>query len=390
MNVGEAELSVNLYLTLRNSCPPDSIAGKVGMITPYSQQLDELKRHFKKALGDRYETEVEINTVDGFQGREKDIIICKLLHFSCFRSGLTYLLNIVSTVRADPRSGVGFLNDIRRMNVSLTRAKFACYVIGSEATLRSSKPWSALLDHSYKTECIVHVENPTCNLLTLEPMVLPRRGPSPRDHKSDHSFNARGHPPQRGFQAPPHISINQDHSRPNIRAPSSSFPPHLQPSLKEGFPPSKGLVEQSFNHGGRGGRGTGRGGRGKGKGSGHQGRGEFNSTHYQENKKKGVPSRGDCHGACDSLLHPPPLPPPLLHTPEHSFGYGGQGGKASQGVRRRVCQNGNPRDPRVNRSSKPLKRTKINNEGVNKEDGEIDESDTEKEEGEIESSPSFP
>jgi hypothetical protein len=55
-----------------------------------------------------------------------------------------------------------------------------------------------------------------------------------------------------------------------------------------------------------------------------------------------------------------------------------------------VCQNGNPRDPRVNRSSKPLKRTKINNEGVNKEDGEIDESDTEKEEGEIESSPSFP
>ncbi|RLN46974.1 hypothetical protein BBJ29_003259 [Phytophthora kernoviae] len=103
MNVGEAELAVNLYLTLKNSCPPDAIAGKVGMITPYSQQMEELRNRFRRALGERYEQEVEINTVDGFQGREKDIII-------------------LSTVRADPKAGVGFLNDIRRMNVALTRA----------------------------------------------------------------------------------------------------------------------------------------------------------------------------------------------------------------------------------------------------------------------------
>ncbi|CAI5730304.1 unnamed protein product [Hyaloperonospora brassicae] len=154
MNVGEAELAVNLYLTLRNSCPSDSIAGKVGMITPYSQQMEELRNRFRRALGERYEQEVEINTVDGFQGREKDIII-------------------LSTVRADPKAGVGFLNDIRRMNVALTRAKFACYVIGKEKTLRSSKPWSALLDHAYNRQCIVHVESPHCNLLKLEPLEQP-------------------------------------------------------------------------------------------------------------------------------------------------------------------------------------------------------------------------
>lgn len=78
MNVGEAELAVNLYLTLKKSCPPDSVAGKVGMITPYSQQMEELRSRFRHALGKHYDTEVEINTVDGFQGREKDIIICKL------------------------------------------------------------------------------------------------------------------------------------------------------------------------------------------------------------------------------------------------------------------------------------------------------------------------
>lgn len=68
---------MNLYLTLKKSCPPDAVAGKVGMITPYSQQMDELRNRFRRALGDRYDSEVEINTVDGFQGREKDIIIRK-------------------------------------------------------------------------------------------------------------------------------------------------------------------------------------------------------------------------------------------------------------------------------------------------------------------------
>jgi senataxin len=76
LNAGEAEMAVNLYLTLKNSCPPDAVAGKVGVITPYSQQNDELKNRFRRALGDGFESEVEINTVDGFQGREKDIIIC--------------------------------------------------------------------------------------------------------------------------------------------------------------------------------------------------------------------------------------------------------------------------------------------------------------------------
>ena len=76
LNVGEAQLAVNLFLTLKNSCPPDTVSGKLGMITPYSQQMEELRKRFREELGERYDQEVEINTVDGFQGREKDIIIC--------------------------------------------------------------------------------------------------------------------------------------------------------------------------------------------------------------------------------------------------------------------------------------------------------------------------
>lgn len=212
MNVGEAELAVNLFLTLKNSCPPNAISGKVGMITPYSQQMDELRNRFRHALGERYEQEVEINTVDGFQGREKDIII-------------------LSTVRADPKAGVGFLNDIRRMNVALTRAKFACYVIGKENTLRSSKPWSALLDHAYNHHCIVHVESPKCNLLTLKPMERP----------SETSRNAGA-------------SSNSHHQGPQ----------HHYDQTMRADPYGNGRKGRGRGNEGRGGRRGGRGGRGRG------------------------------------------------------------------------------------------------------------------------------
>ena len=63
--------------------PDEQLAARrrVGVITPYAQQLSLLKRLFERALGPRWAAEVDVNTVDGFQGREKDIIL-----FSCVRS----------------------------------------------------------------------------------------------------------------------------------------------------------------------------------------------------------------------------------------------------------------------------------------------------------------
>ena len=75
-NEQEVLLALNLFLTLRQSFDPSTICGNVGIITPYSDQLSLLKKLFRRDIGDDYGNEVEINTVDGFQGREKDIIIC--------------------------------------------------------------------------------------------------------------------------------------------------------------------------------------------------------------------------------------------------------------------------------------------------------------------------
>jgi senataxin len=69
------------------------------------------------------ENGIEINTVDAYQGREKDIII-------------------ISTVRTE---GLGFLNDYRRMNVAITRARHFLWVVGNSRALKNNENWNAMI-----------------------------------------------------------------------------------------------------------------------------------------------------------------------------------------------------------------------------------------------------
>ena len=81
--------------------------------------------------------DIEINTVDSFQGQERDIVI-----FSTVRS------NFLNDDEYNKNhTGIGFLNDFRRMNVALSRAKYACYVIGNSNTLKNNSYWKKLIDY---------------------------------------------------------------------------------------------------------------------------------------------------------------------------------------------------------------------------------------------------
>lgn len=129
VNKVEVKIIVKIVGDLLNRNPTLS-AKDIAIITFYSAQTRLLRDTFdydasyelESLLGrSRAETlsQVEVNTVDGFQGREKSVVI-------------------LSTVRSNSGGYIGFLRDKRRLNVALTRAKDGLIVVGNKRTLRLS------------------------------------------------------------------------------------------------------------------------------------------------------------------------------------------------------------------------------------------------------------
>ena len=134
INPAEVDVAMKLYARLTTDCKGFDFTGKVGIITPYKSQLRELRSRFSQRYGDSILSRVEFNTTDAFQGRESEVII-----FSC--------------VRASPGGGIGFLSDIRRMNVGITRAKSSLWVLGNSQSLMKGEFWANLLRDAQERKC---------------------------------------------------------------------------------------------------------------------------------------------------------------------------------------------------------------------------------------------
>ncbi|GAA5958558.1 hypothetical protein JCM3765_006673 [Sporobolomyces pararoseus] len=126
-NPQEAQTALSIYDRLSKEYPSIDFGYRIGIVTPYKGQVGELKKTFRQRYGEEILSRISFNTVDGFQGQEKDIII-----LSCVRGG-----------SAD--KGVGFLADTRRMNVALTRARCSIWILGDSNKLRSNQYWSNLV-----------------------------------------------------------------------------------------------------------------------------------------------------------------------------------------------------------------------------------------------------
>ena len=126
INLAEIEVSLSLFHRLTTDCTDYDFKGKIGIITPYKSQLRELRTRFAQRYSDSIFKIVEFNTADAFQGRECEVII-----FSC--------------VRASKARGIGFLADIRRMNVGITRAKSSLWVLGNSQSLMQGEFWGKLI-----------------------------------------------------------------------------------------------------------------------------------------------------------------------------------------------------------------------------------------------------
>ena len=89
----------------------------VGIISPYRAQVQYLKRLLKKyEFFKPYRRLISVNTVDGFQGQERDVIL-------------------ISLVRSNDEGQIGFLKDLRRMNVAMTRARMKLVILGDKSTM---------------------------------------------------------------------------------------------------------------------------------------------------------------------------------------------------------------------------------------------------------------
>ncbi|KAJ4951213.1 hypothetical protein NE237_028045 [Protea cynaroides] len=142
VNVDEIDFVLLMYHKLVTRYPELRSSSRMAIISPYRHQVKLFRKRFHDSFGTDSDKLVDINTVDGFQGREKDVAI-----FSC--------------VRASSDKGIGFLADFRRMNVGITRARSSILVVGSASTLkRGDKHWRNLVENAEKQNCLFKVSKP--------------------------------------------------------------------------------------------------------------------------------------------------------------------------------------------------------------------------------------
>ncbi len=102
----------------------------IAVVSPYSRQIELLKEHLLQdpTLKD-HRSHIAVNTIDSFQGQERDIVY-------------------ISMTRSNPDSRIGFLSDIRRMNVAMTRARKKLVVIGDSATLAQTPFYKEFIEYA--------------------------------------------------------------------------------------------------------------------------------------------------------------------------------------------------------------------------------------------------
>lgn len=124
-NPGEVELVERFVrAAVQGGLPAD----RIGVVTPYSAQSALVAT----TLHDLVDAGLEVDSVDGFQGREKELIV-------------------LTAVRSNTMGEIGFVADERRLNVAITRARRKLVVIGDSATLSVDDTWSALFQHAMES-----------------------------------------------------------------------------------------------------------------------------------------------------------------------------------------------------------------------------------------------
>jgi len=160
LNRAEVDVALCIYAAFQRQFDHIDFDGKIGIVTPYKEQLRELLKRFKQRWGNDITNSIDFNTIDGFQGQEKDIII-------------------LSCVRGAQEHGVGFLKDIRRINVALTRAKSTLFILGNKEALKGNHFWQDLIVDAEQREVLVDC-GPDTFSMAMPARIRPSIGSTPK------------------------------------------------------------------------------------------------------------------------------------------------------------------------------------------------------------------
>lgn len=144
-NPHEARLLIHTLKDYIDAIGPSRIDDELtdfGIITPYKAQARLIRRLLKmNYFLKRYRRRIAVNTVDGFQGQERDVIV-------------------ISMVRDNDDGTIGFLRDLRRMNVAMTRAKMKLIIIGSIDTLSRHRFYRELIEYIRDNGEVIEIPPP--------------------------------------------------------------------------------------------------------------------------------------------------------------------------------------------------------------------------------------
>ncbi len=130
-NSEEADLLIK-YLGIYLNSNSISKKSNIAIISPYKKQVDYLKENIINMPNyEHFKSLVTINTIDSFQGQERDIVC-------------------ISMCRSNDKGEIGFLSDIRRMNVAMTRARKKLVIVGDSATLSKLAFYANFIEYSEK------------------------------------------------------------------------------------------------------------------------------------------------------------------------------------------------------------------------------------------------
>ncbi|KAJ1565924.1 ATP-dependent helicase NAM7 [Nowakowskiella sp. JEL0078] len=193
------------------------IPAQIGIITPYEGQRSYVVNYmqFNGALKKDLYKDIEVASVDAFQGREKDYII-------------------LSCVRSNEHQGIGFLNDPRRLNVALTRAKYGIVILGNPKVLAKHPLWYQLLMMYKERGCLVEgaLNNLKVSMFQFQ---------KPRKQLNQGSSGSK----EIGSQALDYRRYAVDANQHFAKAPNATDHPRTAPKKYNAFHDSMAMIDSS-------------------------------------------------------------------------------------------------------------------------------------------------